>query len=186
MEDRETFHQMDGEGNIQEIDVLSGELISSNTLSKIAKSPWVYSQITAEIICQKIADGMTLSKICRMDGFPNMGVIIRWKSEEDDFDSAITLAEKARAERYTDKIDDSLEDTRKLGKDQIAAEKLYFDKLKHLAKVNDRKKYGERDQKIIESGANVIIQISTGIDRGIEHVPSEVMEVVKQQELKKE
>ena len=96
------------------------------------------------------------------------------------------MAEKARAERYTDKIDDSLEDTRKLGKDEVAAEKLYFDKLKHLAKVNDRKKYGERDQKIIESGANVIIQISTGIDRGIEHVPSEVMEVVKQQELKKE
>ncbi len=173
---------MDGEGNIEEICTTSGNIVAkTDMISSTVRTAWKFSPVTADVICQKIATGMTLSAICRMDGFPGMGIIARWRAEEEMFDEALGYAESARAERYVDKIVDSVDDTRGMDKDELPAEKLYFDKLKYLAKVNDRKKYGERDQKVTAGGGNVTIQLHTGIDRGMEQVPSEVIEVVAKQ-----
>ena len=105
MSERKTFHQMDGSGNIQEINCESGEVVNhSNKVVSLPKTSWIYNHVIADIICQRIADGSTLTKICLMDGFPGMGVIVRWRSQEDLFDEALRYAEAARAERFHDKI----------------------------------------------------------------------------------
>lgn len=68
------------------------------------KTDWPYSQMTADLICQQIAEGTSLGQICRQVGYPTYNVLCRWRRENSDFNLAIEQAYKDRGEFFREKI----------------------------------------------------------------------------------
>lgn len=64
---------------------------------------WPYSEVMADLICQKIAEGAYITKIGEEPGFPPYSVICRWRRESDDFKERLDMAYKDRAEFFHDK-----------------------------------------------------------------------------------
>lgn len=59
---------------------LQGKRLPS--LPKAPKS--MYSEILAEHICSRIANGESLKKICRDDGFPDTSTVMKWVNSPDE------------------------------------------------------------------------------------------------------
>jgi len=172
-----TYYETDNEGRIQEVCMLTGRIISraqsvtrlmggDDTLQvKGEKRVWEYSRAFAEVICQKIAEGFTLQKLCSLDGFPPAGTLARWRAEQEDFDAALKQARKMRAELYHDMIEDDVSQDHDADKDEIASRKLKMDRLKWLAAVNDPETFGNKTKISGDTSAPLQIIVSTGINR---------------------
>ena len=162
------------DGHLQEVDMFTGEVINRTKRPEdlmfgaelhpdmtVSQIQWVYTEKIAQVICGLVAGGDTITKICKRPGFPSNGVLARWRAERTDFDYALGVAMKSRAELYHDKVADGIDED--IDKDDVSAENLKFSKLKWLASVNDRRKFGGNVTTKDESGGNVTIIIDTGI-----------------------
>ena len=65
-------------------------------------SGFQYSQLLADIICQKIAEGSSLTGMCKERGFPSYPVVCRWRTENQAFREQIEQAYTDRADYYHD------------------------------------------------------------------------------------
>jgi hypothetical protein len=61
-----------------------------------------YDESTRVTILDKLAEGMSLSAICREDGMPNRLTVQRWQEADEAFDVAVT---HAREEGYQARAD---------------------------------------------------------------------------------
>ena len=73
------------------------------------------------------------------------------------------MAKRMRAEMFHDKIVSSLDDV--LDKEEVAAESLKWNKLKHLASVNDPETFGTRQKLVGDAKQPLQIIVDTGIRR---------------------
>ncbi len=81
-----------------------------NVFQDKRRSDWPYSEITADLICQQIVEGASLTKVCKMQGFPSYGIVCRWRRENPDFEVALNQAYKDRAEFYLESAIDIVND----------------------------------------------------------------------------
>jgi hypothetical protein len=94
-----------------------------------AGRPSDYTPELAREICEQLACGASLIKICKQNGMPNHRTVHRWLAKHSEFASWCAHARELQAETMVDKILD-LGDTRgpvdrgKLAALQWAAEKL--------------------------------------------------------------
>lgn len=117
----------------------------------------MFSQETADAICERIGEGEPLRVICRDDGMPAWRTVYHWIEENEDFAAHIARARirgfDAIAEDCLDIADDTSHDTIMVGVDDNAREaantewisrsKLRIEtRLKLLAKW-DPKRYGD-------------------------------------------
>ena len=172
-----TFFETDEEGRIQEVCMLSGKILRrAQSVEDLlegkellpttgSKRIWNYSRAFAEVICQKIAEGLTFRELCTTQGFPSYGVLARWRSEHEDFDEALKQARKMRAEKYHDMIEEDVADDQSVDKDEVAGRKLKMERLKWLASVNDPETYGNKTKISGDSSAPLQIVVATGINR---------------------
>jgi hypothetical protein len=112
-----------------------------------------------------------MTEISKMPGFPSMGVIARWRAENEEFDKMVVMARKARAELFQDKIIASVDED--VDKDDVPSEKHKFDKLKWLAEKNDPDTFGNKTRISGDSSAPLQIIVETGIMRSEEPKPVE-------------
>lgn len=63
-----------------------------------------YSDDIAATICQRIADGDSVHKICREVGFPNRRTIFKWLIDHPDFVKAYSAAREMQADKLADEI----------------------------------------------------------------------------------
>jgi len=56
--------------------------------------PTLFSDELTIAICEKLANGVTLSAICAMEGMPSFDTIWRWKIARPDFSEQIAHAQK--------------------------------------------------------------------------------------------
>lgn len=84
--------------------------------SKQLKAPVRFSRALMEDICDRIARGQTLSRICKDDGMPTKGAVMQWVS--DDLGGCTIRYENARlkqamawADELVDIADDGTNDT---------------------------------------------------------------------------
>ena len=103
--------------------------------------PSSYTQEIADNICKLLAGGLSLRKICLMDGMPHIDTVRRWLIEEDKatFHVQYTRAREEQADFYADEITeiaDTEEDPNK-ARVRIDARKWVASKLKP-------KKYGDK------------------------------------------
>lgn len=138
--------------------------------------PSEFTQEVADAICERIADGESLVRICKDDGMPSKATVFNWLSSKPEFVDNYTRAREAQADTLFDEIldisDDGLNDTYtdedgnvRTNQDVIARSKLRVDARKWMAGKLRPKKYGEF--KAVElTGANggpVVIQ-ATAVD----------------------
>ena len=134
------------------------------------------------MICEKIADGMSLRDICLEDGAPHRSTVFRWLSQHPDFNDQYGRAREAQAELLADELmaisDDGQNDTyldedgkQRTDHDVIARSKLRVDTRKWIASKLKPKVYGDRQQLDI-SGTLAITEASE------EDLMAELLELV--------
>lgn len=123
----------------------------------------VYSPLVIDLLCQAIAEGGSLTELCRNDRrFPLYSTLRRWARSHPWIDEALAQARRDRAEYLRDQA--LAEAQQAEGKDPISGSQLRVDTYKWAAGVDDGK-YSPKAK--VEATINQPTQIvvMTGIDR---------------------
>jgi hypothetical protein len=118
----------------------------------------------ADIICERIAKGESLRKICLDDNMPAHSTILKWLRDIDGFSSQYARAREDQAEFYLDEIiaisDESSQDkianedgTERTDSEAIQRSKLRVDTRKWAMAKLAPKKYGDKITQEV-TGAN--------------------------------
>ena len=122
--------------------------------------PSGFSQEIADVICERLANGESLRRICRDDDMPEMRTVMRWLNAREDFCQQYVRARELQAECIFDQMaeiaDDGTNDWMasnapdcegyKLNGEHVQRSKLRIDARKWmLAKMSPRK-YGDKQQ----------------------------------------
>lgn len=122
--------------------------------------PSSYTEETADVICERIANGESLKAICEEEGMPDKATVFRWLSANEHFRDKYALAREAQADALFDDIlsiaDDGRNDwmERKDAEDEnmgwrengeaLRRSQLRIDARKWMAGKLRPKKYGEK------------------------------------------
>ena len=122
--------------------------------------PTDYRQETADLICERIADGESLRDICKADEMPARSVVFRWLSIHREFADQYARAREAQADAISDDMlaiaDDGQNDWMerngegdenagwRLNGEHIQRSRLRIDSRKWMASKLAPKKYGDR------------------------------------------
>jgi len=68
--------------------------------------PSKYTPEIAEEICNLIADGVSLRKICQADLMPDRGTVMRWENDNLEFRHQIARAREIRGENDADYLEE--------------------------------------------------------------------------------
>lgn len=98
--------------------------------------PSDYTQETADIICERLADGESLRAICRDDGMPSTSAVCRWLAANEAFREQYAHARELQADSLFDDILDIADGTRAMmeGNDpDVQRDRLAVDARKWMA-----------------------------------------------------
>jgi len=68
--------------------------------------PTIYSEELADLICERLADGESLIKICADDDMPSRRTVRLWCREKEDFFARYTRARLDQAHSISDEVFD--------------------------------------------------------------------------------
>ncbi len=117
--------------------------------------PSSYTDEIADRICERLADGESLRRICRDDGYPDKATVFRWLGVNPTFRDQYARSREAQADALFDEIldiaDDGTNDTYiddngkpRVDQDVIARSRLRVDVRKWMAGKLRPKVYGEK------------------------------------------
>lgn len=122
--------------------------------------PSDYSPEIADIICERIADGVSLREICRTEAMPSKAAVFRWLAAHADFRDQYARAREAQADALADELLDIADDgdndwMERKGEDgqslgwrengeAIQRSRLRVDTRKWIASKLKPKKYGDK------------------------------------------
>lgn len=122
--------------------------------------PSSYTEETADVICERIANGESLKAMCEEEGMPDKATVFRWLAANEHFRDKYALAREAQADALFDDIlsiaDDGRNDwmERKDAEDEnmgwrengeaLRRSQLRIDARKWMAGKLRPKKYGEK------------------------------------------
>lgn len=69
-----------------------------------AGRPSSFTQDKADYICQELAEGRSLRKICEEDGMPSAGTVCRWLAENEQFQKQYARAREAQADALFEEV----------------------------------------------------------------------------------
>lgn len=127
--------------------------------------PWFpegYDQETADTICEKLSDGVSLRAICREDGMPSTSTVCKWLGKSTEFAEQYARARELQADALFDDILD-IADKGEKGLETIDERRLQIDARKWMAgklkgKYSDKVKHvggDEGDNPIAFTGYDV-------------------------------
>lgn len=109
--------------------------------------PSIFSPEIADKICERVAGGETLRKVCADPEMPHRGTVYRWLDENARFRLAYSYAAIAKVEGLAEEcieIADGTAPQFPSGEDEsVSRSELRIETRKWLAKVSMPKKYGE-------------------------------------------
>jgi hypothetical protein len=117
--------------------------------------PTDYNDAIATVICDRIAEGESLRKICLDDGIPDKATVFRWLAAHEAFRDQYAHAREAQADKMAEEILDIADDGRndtytddegevRTDHDVIARSRLRVDARKWLVSKMAPKKYGDK------------------------------------------
>ncbi|CAH2603195.1 protein of unknown function [Rhodovastum atsumiense] len=107
-----------------------------------AAAPWMaYDAAVAALICERIAEGASLRRICAVAGAPSATLVRRWLAETPEFRRRYARAREDQADTLADEI---LDEARGVRPDNAQAKRLLLDALKWRAGRLKPKLYGDR------------------------------------------
>jgi hypothetical protein len=124
--------------------------------------PSIYSQGTADAICEQLSDGMSLRSICAAPDMPNKATVFRWLTANAEFRDQYAHAREVQADALFDEILDIADDgtndwmERKNADDQsigwrengeaLRRSQLRVDARKWMAAKLQPRKYGDKSE----------------------------------------
>lgn len=112
--------------------------------------PTSFTQEVADLICDKIAEGESLRKICDSEEMPNKATVFRWLAANEEFSDQYARARESQADTLFDEVlaiaDQYDSATDKIDVDHINRARLRIDARKWMAGKLRPKKYGEKLQ----------------------------------------
>ncbi len=72
-------------------------------MSRIGR-PTIYSNALAEEICRRLADGLSLRRVCEADDMPNRDTVRRWLGKREPFRRMYVAAREMQAEHFVDEV----------------------------------------------------------------------------------
>jgi len=94
-------------------------------------------------ICRGVSAGLTIGKVCAMDGMPARSIIYEWLVEDEAFSDTYARAREARADARSERIDDLAEEV-KAGQLDHNAARVIIDAEKWQASKENQKRYGDK------------------------------------------
>lgn len=140
--------------------------------------PTTYTPEIITRICDQIADGRSLRKVCEDDGMPSKMTVLNWLNRYPEFVTQYARAKDESADSHADDMldiaDEAIERTDSGAYDaaQVAHQRLRIDARKWIASKLKPKKYGERVHTEV-SGTMSLEQIvaTTGLKESPEQQP---------------
>lgn len=137
---------------------------ASNDVKDKGGRPTIYSEELAQVICESLMVGMSLRKICQLDGMPAISTVMQWlASGKNGFMEQYAHARQVQAEYLLDELidiaDDSADDyeivngEERLNQEHIQRAKLRIDTRKWNIEKLAPKKYGAKQQ-LEHTGSN--------------------------------
>lgn len=122
--------------------------------------PSGYTQEIADVICERLANGESLRRICRDDDMPEMRTVMRWLNAREEFCQQYARARELQAECIFDEMaeiaDDGTNDWMasnapdcegyKLNGEHVSRSKLRIDARKWMLAKMAPRKYGDKQQ----------------------------------------
>lgn len=115
-----------------------------------------YSEVLADLICQKVVEGFSLVEACRKMNL-EYSTLCRWKRENEAFKERLAEARRDRAEALHDEM---LARARRTG----TSARTHIEALQYSMERGDPEQYAPK-QKLAEVQGNITFMISTGISR---------------------
>lgn len=117
--------------------------------------PSSFTQEIADLICEGLAEGHSLRKLCQADNMPNAGTVCRWLASNEAFREQYAHAREAQAETLFDEMLDIADDGRndkytddngneRTDQDVIARSRLRVETRKWMAGKLKPKVYGDK------------------------------------------
>ena len=138
---------------------MTNEALDSVVSDDINKGgrPTIYSEELAQVICESLMVGMSLRKICELDGMPAISTVMQWlASGKDGFMEQYAHARQVQAEYLLDELIDIADDSandyeivngeERLNQEHIQRAKLRIDTRKWNIEKLAPKRYGNKQQ----------------------------------------
>lgn len=105
--------------------------------------PTLYSEALAELICERIAAGESLNRMCGSDGIPDATTVRKWIFDRADFAARCARARVDQADALLEEMADIEADTLSGAVDPQAARAVLSSKQWRASKLSP-KRYGDR------------------------------------------
>lgn len=123
--------------------------------------PSIFTQELADLICERIAEGESLRKICSSDDMPNKATVFRWLASDQTFSDQYARARESQADTLADEILDIADDgandryvdengNERTDQDVIARSRLRVDARKWIASKLKPKVYGDKVENTVK------------------------------------
>lgn len=124
--------------------------------------PTKFTQTLVDKICDRLASGESLRKICADATMPAKITILRWLEKNEPFRAQYARARELQAENDVDEIIDIADSVKDGDANQIAAARLRVDARKWAASKKAPKKYGDKITQELTGtdGAAIKIELS--------------------------
>lgn len=122
--------------------------------------PSTYTEEMGNMICDKLTEGVSLRKLCKMDGFPNPSTIYVWIDRFPEFAERYARAREAATE-------DMLEDILEIADDpslDAQEKRVRIDTRKWAMGKLKPKKYGEKTTHEVGNKDGETLKVDNGID----------------------
>lgn len=102
-----------------------------------------FNQESANLICDKISQGLSIRQLQRTDGLPERQVILKWLRENLPFQTQYALAREEAADLFAEEINEIVDSCPPI-MEEIQKARLQVDAKKWIACKLKPKKYGDR------------------------------------------
>ena len=151
------IQDVEGYGHVMVEKGIDPEVIRAMNLKS-----WPYLETTAEIICELVSQGETLSILSEKFDLPPYGILARWRREHPEFEEKLREAYGARAETYHA---EALEQAFAAHEDDVQSRKLKVETCKWAAGVDNPERFGARTKLVGDANAPLSLILDTGIRR---------------------
>ena len=130
---------------------------------------WVFNEVVASMICQRIQEGETLLDICKPHAgtvnqkiLPPYFVVAQWRRDHPEFDEQVKQSFKDRAEIFHGH---ALRQAELTDEDNASAQKVLVDTYKWAAGIDDAERFGTKTKISGDAENPITFVINTGIPR---------------------
>jgi hypothetical protein len=133
--------------------------------------PSDYTEELAAAVCERMSEGKTLTKVCKLPGMPDRKTVLRWREQFPEFRPVYARARENQADAWGDEI---IDDAESCPEDPVAIQKtrVVIDAKKWVMGRVHRKAWGDTDSKKTEEAEDA----EKAPDRFVDKPPEETRE----------